>query len=113
MAAETVGDLVSIELVRLQVVGAGVQREDIGREKAQQEALAAAMRTVAADRRSGRLGVDGEAYGATMAATLERHDGLLVDEQTAATDIGMASSLQRDHARRDRKSTRLNSSHLS
>src|SRR3546814_18784046 len=84
MAAETVGDLVSIELIRLQVVGAGVQREDIGREKAQQEALAAAMQTIATDRRGGRVGVDGEAYRATMAAHLERHDGLLVDEATAA-----------------------------
>src|SRR3546814_2147846 len=59
------------------------------------------MQTIATDRRGGRVGVDGEAYRATMAATLERHDGLLVDEATAAPDIGMASSLQRDYTRRD------------
>src|SRR5690606_20709977 len=83
MAAEPVVDLVGIEPVRLQVVRTRVQRENVGRKKAQQKAFAAAVRTVAADGRTGEIGIDGKANSAAMPATLERHGGLLVYEETA------------------------------
>src|SRR3546814_9636236 len=84
--SEAVRDRVLVEVIIGQRVLARGQREDVGGQECEQEALAAAVRAIAAQRGFGRVGVDRERHRAAMAATVERH-------------------------RQDRTSTRLNSSH--
>src|SRR3546814_46071 len=71
--AEAVRDRVLVEVIIGQRVLARGQREDVGGQEREQEALAAAVRAIAAQRGFGRVGVDRERHRAAMAATVESH----------------------------------------
>src|SRR3546814_20311196 len=71
--SEAVRDRVLVEVIIGQRVLARGQREDVGGQEREQEALAAAVRAIAAQRGFGRVGVDRERHRAAMAATVESH----------------------------------------
>ncbi len=69
--AKLMADLVLIEGVGAEPVLAAAERERADGKERQQQAFAAANRTVAAEGFGGQFGVDGEGDGAAVAASLE------------------------------------------
>src|SRR3546814_10941296 len=62
-----------VELVARELVGAALQPELVDGDEGQEEALAAAMRAVAAHRRVRNIALDRVAYRAAMTAAFIRH----------------------------------------
>src|SRR3546814_5859877 len=90
--SEAVRDRVLVEVIIGQRVLARGQREDVGGQEREQEALAAAVRAIAAQRGFGRVGVDRERHRAAMAATVESHRQSRSEEHTSELQSLMRSS---------------------
>ncbi len=71
--AELMVDIMLVELVRRQPLGAALQPELVDRHEAEQKALAAAVRAVAAHRRVGNVALDAIGHRAAVTASFISH----------------------------------------